>query len=303
MTNPKLSFEFFPPRNDAQKRRFWHTLGCLETLNPEWISMTWGALGADNQPSLDILRELHSESKLKVAAHLTCYGCTEANLIRRLTALQSMGVNHIVALRGDIPSDGDRLAAKKAKPELAVDSGLSAGSVETLQYADQLVELVRQATGMDISVAAYPEAHPESKDQDSDLRHLKNKLDAGASRALTQFFFKAETFLTWRDRAQAVGIDKPLVPGILPIHDIDRVQVFARRCGTHVPAWLVSRFEKCGDSESAKNELSLELSMDLCENLQNEGVDEFHIYTLNQSDLAYRLGKRLLGSVTQTVAA
>ncbi len=304
MSAPKLSFEFFPPRSDAQKRRFWHTLGCLETLKPEWISMTWGALGADNQPSLDVLRELDSESVLPVAAHLTCYGCTKANIIRRLTAMQSMGVNHIVALRGDKPSDLDKTKkAKAATAKLPVDSGLISKELETLQYAEELVALIRQASGMDISVAAYPESHPESKDVKTDLMHLKNKLDAGASRALTQFFFNADTYLRWRDEAVALGINKPLVPGILPIHDIDRVQVFARRCGTHVPAWLVRKFEQCSNNPSAKHDLSLDLSMQLCETLRQEGVNEFHIYTLNQSNLAYSLGKRLMGTICEPVAA
>ena len=304
MNSPKLSFEFFPPRNEAQKRRFWHTLGCLETLNPEWVSVTWGALGADNQPSLDILRELDSESTLPVAAHLTCYGCTKANLLRRLTALQSMGINHVVALRGDKPDDSD-LSRKSQNSAscLPVDSGLKSKPVETLQYAEELVSLINQASGMDISVAAYPESHPESKDQEADLLNLKHKLDAGASRALTQFFFKAETFLTWRDKAVSMGIDKPLVPGILPIHDIDRVQVFARKCGTHVPAWLVSKYEKCGTSKSARRALSLDLATELCETLRSEGVDDFHIYTLNQSGLAYALGKRLSSKVSESVAA
>lgn len=290
MSAPNLSFEFFPPSNESQKRRFWHTLGCLETLNPDWISMTWGALGADNQPSLDILRELGAESKFPVAAHLTCIGCTKANIIRRLAAMQSMGINHIVALRGDLPFDAS--GAKRQKD-----------SVQTLQHADELVAVIKQASGMDISVAAYPEAHPESKDSQTDLMHLKSKLDAGASRALTQFFFKADTFLTWRDQAQAAGIDKPLVPGILPIHNIDRVQVFARRCGTFVPASVVSQFERCGDSDESKRELSLELSTQLCEELRKEGVNDFHIYTLNQSTLAYSLGKRLMGSTIRSPVA
>ena len=304
MSTPKLSFEFFPPRNEVQKRKFWHTLGCLETLNPEWISVTWGALGADNQPSLDVLRELDSQSDVPVAAHLTCYGCTSANLLRRLTALQSMGVRHIVALRGDKPDEKAlEKKSRRAAEKLSADSGLKSRQLETLEYAEELVALISQASGMDISVAAYPEQHPESKDRESDLLNLKRKLDAGASRALTQFFFSADTFLSWRDKAVSMGIDKPLVPGILPIHDIERLQVFARRCGTHVPAWLVSKYEKCGENKAAHHALSLDLATELCETLQAEGVNDFHIYTLNQSNLAYSLGKRLCGSVSSTVAA
>lgn len=290
MAKPNLSFEFFPPNNESQRRRFWHTLGCLETLKPDWISMTWGALGADNQPSLDVLRELGAESKYPVAAHLTCIGCTKASMIRRLTALQNMGINHIVALRGDLPKDHQ-------KPRRGDDG------VNTLKHAEELVAIVKQASGMDISVAAYPEVHPESKNAEQDLQFLKAKLDAGASRALTQFFFKSDVFLQWRDRAQAIGIDKPLVPGILPIHDIDKLQVFARRCGTFVPASIVSRFDSCGDSMEAKREVSLELATKLCENLRKEGVNDFHIYTLNQSTLAYSLGKRLVGVPTKKAVA
>ncbi len=304
MNQPNLSFEFFPPRNDNQKRRFWHTLGCLETLNPKWISVTWGALGADNQPSLDVLRELQTESSIPVASHLTCYGCTKANLIRRLTAMQSMGVNHIVALRGDKPADADVARRERVtRAKLPIDSGLKANEVDTLQYAAELVALIKQASGMDISVAAYPEAHPESKDVTMDLAFLKAKLDAGANRALTQFFFKPETYLAWRDKAAAMGIDKPLVPGILPVHDIERVQIFARRCGTYVPASIVRRFEACGGNRSSQQELALDVSTELCETLQREGVNDFHIYTLNQSSLAYSLGKRLRGTIAEPVAA
>lgn len=304
MTQPKLSFEFFPPKSDNQKRRFWHTLGCLETLKPEWISMTWGALGADNQPSLDVLRELGQESQLPVAAHLTCFGSTEASLIRRLTAFQTLGVNHIVALRGDKPDEQELARLERlARAKLPIDSELRRNPVKTLKHAEELVALIKQATGMDISVAAYPEAHPESKDMKADLFHLKSKLDAGANRALTQFFFKPETFLKWRDQAASIGISKPLVPGILPIHDIDRVQVFARRCGTFVPASIVKQFERCGNNANAKHELALAFSTELCEALQQEGVDDFHIYTLNQSSLAYDLGKRLRHPVAEPAAA
>jgi len=304
MATPNVSFEFFPPSTDAQKRRFWHTLGCLETLKPAYVSVTWGALGADNQPSLEVLRALNTESSLTVAAHLTCYGCTRANMLRRLTALQKMGVNHIVALRGDVPAaDAQQVQKQRALNRLPVNSNLQSREAETLQNAVELVALIRQASGMEVSVAAYPESHPESPDRATDLRHLKAKLDAGANRALTQFFFKADTYLRWRDEAEDIGIYQPLVPGILPIHDIDRVQVFARRCGTHVPAWLVAKFDRYRHDKQAMQDFALEHALELCNALQSEGVNDFHIYTLNQSTLAYSLGQGLLGSAARLAAA
>lgn len=284
MKKPTLSFEFFPPRTEAQSARFWRTLGCLETMSPDWYSVTYGALGSASEASVNIVGELQKASKIPVAAHLTCAGQTRAELLDTLAEFKAMNVKRIVALRGDKTD-----ANAKSK-------------FYKLRYANELVELIAETGDFDISVAAYPEVHPEAESAESDMLALKQKLDAGASRALTQFFFEPEIFLRWRDAAVKYGIDKPLVPGILPIHDIDKVLNFSSRCAATVPPALIERFRKA-TSDEARHALSLEHAVDLCEALQSEGVDAFHLYTLNQSSLSFEVSKELVGVTSNTAAA
>lgn len=279
---PAISFEFFPPRSDVQQRRFWSTLGCLQTLDPEYISMTWGALGTSSQASIDILEALKVDVRVPVAAHLTCVGHTEQSIRETISNLESLGIQRFVALRGDQP-DG-------------------ANAAGLLQHASELVAILAEDPDRDISVAAYPEAHPESNDVQEDLRWLKHKLDQGAKRAITQFFFSADTFLRFRDQAVAAGIHQTLVPGILPIHDIEKVQGFAGQCGAHVPDALVSRFKKAADPKSAEN-CAVDHCVELIESLNKEGVESFHLYTLNQSTLSYRVCSELSGQVKSPVGA
>ena len=276
MKRPNLSFEFFPPRNEAQQRRFWHTLGCLETLDPAYFSMTWGALGSTSQPSLDILEPLVKETKVPIIAHLSCAGQTMRSVKKNIEILEGLGISRFLALRGDIGPD---------KPV--------AGA---LTHASDLVALLAESGSRDISVAAYPEVHPESSSMTDEIKWLKHKLDAGAQRAITQFFFDADTFLRFRDRAQAAGIQQTFVPGILPIHDITKVQSFGAKCGASVPAKLVKRFEKA-TTESAKTSAAVEHAVSLCQTLQREGVNDFHIYTLNQASLSYAVSCQLLGKL------
>lgn len=284
MNTPSLSFEFFPPRTDAQSRRFWRTLGCLETLDPTWFSVTYGALGSGSQASVDTVQQLGKDSETPVAAHLTCAGQNRAELLEVLEGFKVMGIDHIVALRGD---NVDRKQAEK---------------YYQLRYASELVELIAETGDFDISVAAYPEVHPEAESAESDMAVLKHKFDLGASRALTQFFFEPEVFLRWRDAAVKCGIDKPLIPGILPVHDINKVIDFSSRCGATVPPQLIQRFENAKSDESKKT-LAIDHCVDLCKTLQNEGVDAFHLYTLNQSDLSFEVAKVLMGVQTGLVAA
>jgi methylenetetrahydrofolate reductase (NADPH) len=274
MNDLNLSFEFFPPRSDAQQRRFWHTLGCLETLNPSYLSMTWGALGSASQASLDILEPLLKETKVPVTAHLSCAGQTSESMLNNISTLEQLGITRFLALRGDLGTD---------KP-----------AIGALTHASDLVTLLAESGKRDISVAAYPEAHPESASSSDDIHWLKHKLDAGAQRAITQFFFEAETFLRFRDRAQAAGITQTLVPGILPIHDIAKVQSFSAKCGASVSTSLVQRFEKA-ITESSKAAAAIEHSVELCNELRREGVRDFHIYTLNQAPLSYALSCGLMG--------
>lgn len=286
MKNPSLSFEFFPPRTEAQSRRFWRTLGCLETLSPSFFSVTYGALGSASQASLDTVAQLQKDSEQPVAAHLTCAGQTRAELLEVLVTLKNMNVNHIVALRGD----------------LSENSNDSTGKYYKLRFAIELVELISEVGGFDVSVAAYPEVHPEAASAEIDMQVLKAKLDAGASRALTQFFFEPEVFLRWRDSAVKHGIDKPLIPGILPVHDIKKVQDFSRRCGATVPPALVELFSR-SVSQADQQRRAIDHCVDLCRTLQAEGVNNFHLYTLNQSDLSYEVSKVLLGVTEKSAAA
>lgn len=287
MTQPTLSFEFFPPRSEAQQRRFWHTLGCLQTLEPAYISMTWGALGSASQASLDVLTHLLKDASVPVTAHLSCSGQSEAQMQGMIRKLEELGITRFLALRGDgSPSDAQSLAEREA----------------TLPHAADLVRLLAQDSTRDISVAAYPEVHPEAPSVEADLFRLKEKLDAGAKRAITQFFFDADTFLKFRDRAVAAGIRQDLIPGILPIHDIQKVADFSSRCGATVPEKLFTRFGKAND-DSSRKEVAIEQCVELCQHLRREGVNEFHVYTLNQSVLPYAVSRELMDKPVKTTAA
>ncbi len=275
----KLSFEFFPPRSTAQHRRFWRTLGALETLSPEFVSLTWGALGTDQSASLELLSELQ-KTGIPIAAHLTCCGNTEITMRETLSQLRAMDIQHIVALRGDIPEG-----------QTVVENGM--------KHAIDLVKLIRTESAntqntTQISVAAYPDTHPDATSADDDLYHLQQKLDAGATRALTQFFFDADRYLRWRDKVVAAGIKQDIVPGILPIHDMQKVLKFSNNCGARIPKELLESFGRYSDKESLQ-QLAIEQSYELCQTLHHEGIDEFHFYTLNHSDLAWHVGCLLKG--------
>lgn len=287
MNKTTISLEFFPPRSETQLRQFWCTLGCLQTLKPSYISMTWGALGAASQASLDILEPLLKDSDVPVTAHLSCSGETRTSMLAKIETLENMGVTRFLALRGDQAAG-------------ASDAVTREGGVSSLQHASDLVALLAEKGHKDISVAAYPDVHPESTNESSDIQWLKHKLDAGANQAITQFFFTAESFLRFRDRSEAAGISQKLIPGILPIHDIDKVSKFSDKCGAVMPTTLLSQFQKAKSSED-KHEAAVAHSLALCHELQAEGVDEFHLYTLNQSALAYEVGSELLGSATDRV--
>ena len=283
MSQLSLSYEFFPPRSEAQERRFWCTLGCLQTLNPVYISMTWGALGSTSGASLAVLEHLMQDATVPVAAHLSCSGQSEEQMRIMIEKLETMGITRFLALRGDVPVG-------------------NSDAVVTLAHASELVSLLAQDSTRDISVAAYPEVHPESPNMESDLKWLKHKLDAGAKRAITQFFFEADTFLRFRDKAVATGIKQTLVPGILPIHDIQKVADFSDRCGATVPDHLKMRFARATTDES-RHAAAVEQCVDLCQRLRREGVHEFHLYTLNQSSLSYAVSTELMGKSVESIVA
>jgi methylenetetrahydrofolate reductase (NADPH) len=283
MTEPKslrFSYEFFPPRNDNMVRKLWRSAGQLERLNPLFFSMTYGALGSAQKVSIDSAIEMHHESPVPVAAHMTCANATANQIERVVTQYYESGIRRFVALRGDASDTTD------GAPAYGYNSAI------------ELVEALRKLGEIDISVAAYPEVHPQAQSAQSDLAHLKRKLDAGANRAITQYFFDADCFLRFRDQAQRIGIDKPIIPGILPIHDYQKVKSFSERCGASVPTRFEAKFAQVEKNPSAQYRLSLELAVELCERLSREGVGHFHLYTLNQTDMCLDISLALGASLT-----
>ncbi len=278
LIEPEFSYEFFPPRSAAMERRLWRATGQLERLRPKFFSMTYGALGSAQQVSIDSSIAMHRDSPIPVAAHLTCADASREQVLAVARDLHAAGITRFVALRGDA-------------------AGEEGNEVYGFPSAAELVEGLRSIADFDISVAAYPETHPQAESSLADLKHLQRKLDAGANRAITQYFFDPECFLRFRDRAAAVGIDKPLVPGILPVHDIDRVIDFSRRCGASVPADFAARFLPVKRDPAATYRLALELAVELCQRLIAEGVDHLHIYTLNQTDMCLDISLALGASL------
>ncbi len=277
-TVPKLSYEFFPPRSLQMQRRFWRAIGQLERLKPEFFSMTYGALGSAKQISIDTAIAMHGETPIPTAAHLTCAdsGVEEIESVAR--QFSEAGIRRIVALRGDATGENQRYAY-----------------ASTVDFIRRLREL----DDFDISVAAYPEVHPQALNAEQDILHLKAKLDAGASRAITQFFFDADAFLRFRDKATAAGIDKPVVPGILPVHDYDKVKNFAASCGTRLPDYFEASFNRCKGDAQASYSLACDLSVALCETLISEGVEQLHLYTLNLTDMCLDISLALGAQVSK----
>lgn len=279
----RFSYEFFPPRQPEQQRRFWRTVGCLETLQPEFFSVTYGALGSAGEASVGIVNDLLAESQTPIAAHLTCVGMSRTELQSHIQRLATLGVQHIVALRGD-----------------CVEGQLE-HQQDGLRYAEDLVKLINQQGNFDISIAAYPEIHPEAADAEADLDNLKRKFDAGASRALTQFFYDTGSFLRFRDKVAAAGIDQPIVPGILPIHDIDKVITFSSRCGTVVPEDVAALFHNHAGDAKASHQYAIAHCVHMCETLVDEGIQDFHFYTLNQSNLSHEVTRVLRGEIESPI--
>ncbi len=274
-----FSYEFFPPRTPRMEHRLWRATGQLERLRPEFFSMTYGALGSAQQVSIDTAIALQQDSPVPIAAHLTCADATRAQVLEVARKFHQAGISRIVALRGDAQAD------ENGETRYAFDS------------AAELVAALREVAEFDISVAAYPEVHPQAANALADLRHLRRKLDAGAARAITQYFFEPECFLRFRDRAAALGIDKPIVPGILPIHDLDKVIGFSQRCGASVPPRYAELYAAADGDPAAAYRLSLDLAVALCERLLAEGVEHIHFYTLNQTDMCLDISLALGASI------
>lgn len=268
MSLPRISFEFFPPQTLEASFRLWETVQALAPLHPSFVSVTYGAGGTTRQLTHEAVATIHKNYGLNVAAHLTCVDATKAETLEIAEAYYQAGVREIVALRGDAPKGQDRFIPH---PEgFANSADLVAALAETGKFT--------------LRVGAYPEPHPEAADSAQDVAWLKRKIDAGASSAITQFFFEADTFFRFRDACVKAGITAPIIPGILPIENWNGVRKFAARCGTQVPGWLDGAFETAQRDGQAEA-LAIRLCVELCEKLRAGGVEDLHFYTLNRPHL------------------
>jgi len=266
-----VSFEFFPPRSPVASGELWDTLMALRPLRPRFVSVTCGAGGTTREGTLTTVARIARETDMGATAHLTCVGQPRAEVDRLAEACWDLGVRHIVALRGDAPSPGEPY---RPHPEGYAN-------------AAALVAGLRRIAPFEISVAAYPEGHPDSPSKAADLDNLWRKVDAGADRAITQFFFAAESFLRFRDQVAAVGIDVELVPGILPVTNMAQTRRFAERCGAAIPAETLRLFDGLDDRPDIRALVAASAAADLCARLRAEGVRQFHFFTLNRAELTY----------------
>ena len=284
MTTPAVSFEFFPPRNLDASFRLWDTARALAPLGPDFVSVTYGAGGTTRQLTHEAVTALSNHYGLNVAAHLTCVDASREETMQIVDEYAAAGVREIVALRGDAPQGQ---AEWTAHPE-----GF-ASSVE-------LIEAIAKRGDIAIRVGAYPEPHPDSPGAAADVAFLKRKVDAGATSAITQFFFDADTFFRFRDASVAAGVNVPILPGVLPIQSWVGARKFAARCGTSVPDWAIDAFEAAGKDGEAQ--LAQDLCVKLCSDLAAGGVDHLHFYTLNKPELTLAVCRQL-GLRDSTLAA
>jgi methylenetetrahydrofolate reductase (NADPH) len=270
---PSVSFEFFPPNTEAMDATLWQSVKRLAGLAPRFVSVTYGADGSTRERTHAAVARIIKETNLTPAPHLTCIDASRGEIDDIAREYWDMGVRHLVALRGD-PS-------KDTGPYVPHPGGYA--------YAADLVEGLRKIADFDISVAAYPEVHPEAVDAAFDLDNLKRKLDAGASRAITQFFFDSEVFLRFHDRCGQAGIESAIVPGILPITRFPQMERFANMCGTAIPKALRDRFDGLENDAETRQMISASVAIEQVQRLESEGIKDFHFYTLNRSELTYAI--------------
>lgn len=269
----QVSFEFFPPKTEEMTAQLWRAVERLEPLSPRFVSVTYGAGGSTRQRTHETVSRIQHETSLTSAAHLTCVDASKAEVDAVARRYRDDGIRHIVALRGDAV-DGD--GGYQPHPDGYAN-------------AAELVSGLKDIADFEISVAAYPEIHPDSASSQADLDNLKRKIDNGADRAITQYFFDAEVFLRFQDRARAAGIWVPIVPGILPVSNFNQVKRFSQMCGTTVPAWLAHMFEELEEDAETRKLVAATVAADQCRALRAAGVNEFHFYTLNRADLTYSI--------------
>ena len=273
LARPEVSFEFFPPKTEKMEEILWASVKRLEPLGPRFVSVTYGAGGSTRERTHATVARILRETSLVPAAHLTCVGSSRAEVDEVARGYWQAGVRHIVALRGDPPAGAD---GYEPHPE-------------GYAYAADLVSGLKRVGDFEISVAAFPETHPEAASPEADLDNLKRKIDAGASRAITQYFFDVEIYLEFVARARKAGITVPIVPGILPVTNFAQVVKFSAMCGATVPDWLARLFEGLDEDTETRKLVAATVAAEQCRALQAAGVNEFHFYTLNRADLSYAI--------------
>lgn len=262
-----VSFEFFPPRTSEMEQTLWNSIDRLSSLKPKFVSVTYGANSGERDRTHSIIKGIKDRTGLEAAPHLTCIDATPDELHIIARDYWNNGIRHIVALRGDLPPGS-------GKPEM---------------YASDLVTLLKEVADFDISVAAYPEVHPEAKSAQADLLNLKRKVDAGANRAITQFFFDVESYLRFRDRCVSAGIDVEIIPGILPVSNFKQAKKFADMTNVRIPAWMAQMFDGLDDDAETRKLVGANIAMDMVKILSREGVKDFHFYTLNRAEMSYAI--------------
>jgi methylenetetrahydrofolate reductase (NADPH) len=270
----RVSFEFFPPHTTEMERTLWEAIARLAPLQPHFVSVTYGAGGSTRERTHSTVRRILAETMLTPAAHLTCVAATRAEVDAVIEAYAEAGVRHIVALRGDPPAGiGEKFAPHAGGYRNAAD----------------LVGGIRRIADLEVSVSAYPEKHPDSADVAADIDMLKAKVDAGATRAITQFFFENELYFRYLDRVRAAGIDIPIVPGLLPVQNFKQTRIFAARAGASVPDWLAARFDGLDDDPATRKLIAAAVAAKQALELVDQGVTDFHFYTMNRADLVYAI--------------
>ncbi len=283
----QVSFEFFPPKSEEMERSLWLSIKRLEPLEPRFVSVTYGAGGSTRERTHATVRRILKDTTLTPAAHLTCVGAPRSEIDDVARRYWQDGVRHIVALRGDPPEREKRYAPFPGG----------------YPYACDLVAGLKKIADFEISVACYPEVHPEAASAQADMDNLKRKIDAGASRAITQFYFDEEAYLRFKDSARAAGVQVPIVPGILPVTNFARVVEFAKTSGTRIPPWMAKLFEGLDEDIETRKLVAATVAAEQCRMLQARGIREFHFYTLNRADLTFAICHILGLRSKQTVPA
>lgn len=264
-----VSFEFFPPKTDEMENKLWDAVSTLRNLKPNFVSVTYGAGGSTRERTHHTIKRIIDETDLKPASHLTCIAASKEEINEILRNYWEMGVRHIVALRGDMP-------ASSPNYQLHPDG---------YKYANELVAGIKKIADFEISVAGYPELHPESKSVAEDIDNLKRKVDAGATRIITQFFFDTDVYFSFVDRCRKAGISVPIVPGILPVSNVKQTKHFAKMCGAKIPKWMDEIFAGLDEKQDTRQLIAGVVAVELCRILHDAGVNDFHFYTLNRAEL------------------